>query len=650
MRLLKSLSGVLAASLMLAPLSVQASGAVEDWSETSQEVDSDTIGTSYTGSATVTFDQTASFVVKVPKTISLNSDGAGKYTVGVKGQIPIKSVVQVVPDETITMSAAKGVSNDITADVTPDKTVWKPSEVAEDTFTESTENVIQMRETDYSSFSGTLNFGISLKKSKVSSIEYELGEGVTIDGENPDSYVKEEGKVTLAPAVKEGFDFGGWYSDPDFENKIETLDQIDGDTTLYPKFGHLIQYNLDGGKLSGNYVDMVVDGKNSELPIPAKDGYEFVGWYTTPEFSEGTEVTTTEGLGEDTTLYAKFVPVSFGITYDLNGGNEDSNSTNPTTWCIEDGEILLAEPTKNFGEFVGWYDNKTCNGEPITSVNNLTEDIKLYAKWESLIGAASELADWTIDRDDDTKTITLNRYVGTGLDVVIKPAYYYNGEVYSTYIKDMSEYNGQECASLFSESYGSKGIGKSITSVTFRDGVQALGNINYLFEYCLKLQSVDLSGLVTPNLTQLQGLFSNCRSLTSYNLGDIDMSKITDMEDLFEGCESLTEIDLSDFDTSNVTDMCQMFNGCKGLTELDLSSFNTSKVINMSEMFKYCNKLIDLDLRHFDVSKITRIEDYEGMFFSCSSLEHVYVNALTWNLSNSSLFNSYSGVSSVTPM
>lgn len=56
--------------------------------------------------------------MKIPKSITLDFDGAGQYTVGVKGKILWKYTVNVVSDKTITMQEENNLLNDIIADVT----------------------------------------------------------------------------------------------------------------------------------------------------------------------------------------------------------------------------------------------------------------------------------------------------------------------------------------------------------------------------------------------------------------------------------------------------------------------------------------------------------------------------------------------------
>lgn len=75
----------------------------------------------------------------------------------------------------------------------------------------------------------------ALTSYKTYSITYELNGGT--NGDNPVAYTYGTGVASLADAVKEGHTFDGWYTDPDFTNKVESIGTAQtGDITLYAKF------------------------------------------------------------------------------------------------------------------------------------------------------------------------------------------------------------------------------------------------------------------------------------------------------------------------------------------------------------------------------------------------------------------------------
>ena len=142
-----------------------------------------------------------------------------------------------------------------------------------------------------------------------------------------------------------------------------------------------------------------------------------------------------------------------------------------------------------------------------------------------------------------------------------------------------------------------------------------------MFLSCSSLTSLDVSTFDTSNVAAMTSMFSRCSSLRSLTFGNnFVTSSVTDLDYMFQYCRSLTTLDVSGFDTSNVTNMCAMFNGCRSLESLAVSNFKTSNVTNMSNMFKNCSSLTSLDVSTFNTSKVTDMSD---MFNGCSSLKNL---------------------------
>ncbi|MDD4316559.1 MAG: InlB B-repeat-containing protein, partial [Clostridia bacterium] len=136
--------------------------------------------------------------------------------------------------------------------------------------------------------------------------------------------------------------------------------------------------DADGG--SGDGTTAVIS-KDTQLPSPEKPGYKFNGWYidenrSTPYtyeiFSENSK------FGDQKIVYADFEPISFNITYNLNGG---LNGANAASYTIND-EIILNNATRTGYTFGGWYDNEVFSGAAVTHIAlNSVGDKILYAKW-----------------------------------------------------------------------------------------------------------------------------------------------------------------------------------------------------------------------------------------------------------------------------
>ena len=134
------------------------------------------------------------------------------------------------------------------------------------------------------------------------------------------------------------------------------------------------------------------------------------------------------------------------------------------------------------------------------------------------------------------------------------------------------------------------------------------------------LTSLDLSSFDTENVTDMSGMFYDVKNLTSLDLTPLNTSKVTDMHYMFTNMSSLTSLNLSHMNTSKVTNMTGMFWGVKNLPTLDLSKFDTRNVTDMSQMFFQVEKLANLDLSSFDTSKVTTMFD---MFNSMKSLTNL---------------------------
>jgi uncharacterized repeat protein (TIGR02543 family) len=92
-------------------------------------------------------------------------------------------------------------------------------------------------------------------------------------------------------------------------------------------------------------------GEILDAPVVDKDYYELDGWYRDETLTQKATVLIAED--NDYNLYPKWLPIEYGITYNLNGGQ--NNASNPDTYNYEDS-VALVPPTKNGYDFAGWSD------------------------------------------------------------------------------------------------------------------------------------------------------------------------------------------------------------------------------------------------------------------------------------------------------
>lgn len=222
---------------------------------------------------------------------------------------------------------------------------------------------------------------------KTFNIEYEFA-----GGEWPDHVSDPVSKYTYSVGVAEGFEspirvgytFDGWFSEKNAGTEITEIITTDfGDKTLWAHWTantYNITYNLDGGTLPSGQTNPATYtygvGVTSFAPLE-KTGHDFVGWFDAATAgNQVTSISTTDI--NDKTLYARFTPKVFNITYELDGG---VGNMNPATYTYGIGVQSFTAVTKVGYTFAGWY-SAASGGSAVTSISTTSLDDKtLYARW-----------------------------------------------------------------------------------------------------------------------------------------------------------------------------------------------------------------------------------------------------------------------------
>lgn len=123
--------------------------------------------------------------------------------------------------------------------------------------------------------------------------------------------------------------------------------------------------------------------------VTTRDNYTFAGWYLDAELTQPVDFIK---LDKDTTVYAKWTPVDYTLTFETNGGS----GVDSVIGNIESAPIDLTKyvPTKDGYTFVGWYADEALT-QAITSVT-LDHNTTVYAKWTPGVatGDHSSMALW----------------------------------------------------------------------------------------------------------------------------------------------------------------------------------------------------------------------------------------------------------------
>jgi len=207
-------------------------------------------------------------------------------------------------------------------------------------------------------------------------IEYILYGGTYDDGKsNPTSYTIET-IYTFAEPTLAGYVFGGWYTSADYLEGIEKVEGNIGNITLYAKWVHIstITFVTNGGNIVTSISAPA--GTILNLPDAEKDYYDFATWYTdsalTNEFTSGIMP------NDDVTLYAKYTPTVYTITYVLNDGVNAEDAVMEYTY---EDTITLPIATKTGHSFVGWFTNAQFTSSVVSELKNSHGDITLYANY-----------------------------------------------------------------------------------------------------------------------------------------------------------------------------------------------------------------------------------------------------------------------------
>lgn len=182
-----------------------------------------------------------------------------------------------------------------------------------------------------------------------------------------------------------GYSFEGWFTDSGLADQWDfAQDYVDGDLSLYAKWGsgYLITFNSQGAPLTPSTKTVGYGVLYGAFPTTLKVGHTLQGWYTEPDGAGG--VVTEETLvtiNSDHVLHALWVPNTYTITFDAQGGDTPDPSTKTVTYAQPYGD--LASVSREGYTFSGWWTGEAGTGNQITTTSIVmsTADRTLYAKW-----------------------------------------------------------------------------------------------------------------------------------------------------------------------------------------------------------------------------------------------------------------------------
>lgn len=338
------------------------------------------------------------------------------------------------------------------------------------------------------------------------------------------------GDLESVPSM-ENSSFGGFYTEEyakgtkfiDSDGKGCRAYDIADDTTLYAAWGYRISY--ENMKDAENPNPEIYTGEEDVALADLENitGFAFAGWYDAE--TDGNKVETiAKGESGAKTLYARWETTIFStVSFDTKGVGEIASQTVGYT----DKAVEPENPENYPYDIMGWYTSsdgsETLSENPFDFESEITEDVKLYAKWE-IHATAADAAD-KINAMQKSDTV------------------FVSGEITSDTIKEMK-------TAIDAQTFG---IDLDLSDTTGLTSIE-----NAAFYLCAGLTNIEM-----PNSVIAIGFnaFRWCKNLTNIKIP----SNVTSIgSSAFYGCTGLTSIEIP-----RVADLAStVFCDCTNLTSM----------------------------------------------------------------------------------
>ncbi len=191
--------------------------------------------------------------------------------------------------------------------------------------------------------------------------------------------------------TRSGYSFSGWFEEEDFSGyevtELPELFPVDGQTyyaSWTPNLSTLVFVTNGGEAIDNMYggTDEVITDRT--MPVPVREGYSFMGWYENEDLSGDVVIELPESYPIDgKTYYASWAINSYTVVFDSQGGSI-------VTSQIALYDTLITEPsdpTKSGYVMHGWYLEPECINQFDFTIDTVTDNMTLYAKWaeESIV-------------------------------------------------------------------------------------------------------------------------------------------------------------------------------------------------------------------------------------------------------------------------
>lgn len=310
------------------------------------------------------------------------------------------------------------------------------------------------------------------------------------------------------------------------------------------------------------------------------------------------------------------------VTSDSSYKDESTSTTQEETLSNAESSFLFMEPidtTKELSDqdFIEDTANISSNEEEFTS--NEIKDVPFLIK------------DWEIEETKDT--VTLLKYIGNEKQITI-PSSYHGKQVQ---VKNLQ-------IPTFVEQFSLRVVNEGEKVKAINQGISFAGNE--------QLKYLDLQALDTSQLLSLNSMFENCISLREVNVSGWNTTKVKSVRKVFRNTKQLQRlIGYEKWEFPEAENFYQMFSGSDTLEQLDVSQWKEKNTVNkviFTEAFanmenlksltisgwkgdcyvlnRFCqenNQLEEVKLNHWQVKNI---ETANRWFYQDKNLKKVELN------------------------
>lgn len=251
-----------------------------------------------------------------------------------------------------------------------------------------------------------------------------------------------------------------------------------------------VTFNANGHGTAPEQQSVQQGGNVTEPDAPTADGYDFGGWY------RDADCTTLWNFGSDTvsgelTLYAKWTPITYHITYNLDGGSLAGGQVNPGSYTVETDDFILNNPTKQGYLFAGWTEGGgTELQQTVTIPRGSTGDKAYTAHWTlsaPTVTLSADPADASGTYSGGSPVVTLTAQASHEVGVTYTYEWYRDGQLL----------DGKTGSTLELTDVAHSGTYTAAVTVRDTDGQQAVGTSSPV--------TVNIRG-ATPDYTVPTGL------------------------------------------------------------------------------------------------------------------------------------------------